>query len=77
MADRNPCTIEEARAFVTHVESLFMPWDIPELLAGFTDDCIVRFGDRRSSVARRRSKSCSAAAASGKRIIVCARSSAP
>ena len=22
-----------------------MPWDIPELLAGFTDDCIVRFGD--------------------------------
>jgi len=22
-----------------------MPWDIPGLLAGFTDDCIVRFGD--------------------------------
>jgi len=45
MADRNPRTIEEARAFVAHVESLFMPWDIPGLLAGFTDDCIVRFGD--------------------------------
>jgi nuclear transport factor 2 (NTF2) superfamily protein len=45
MADRNPSTVEEARAFVAHVESLFMPWDIPGLLAGFTDDCIVRFGD--------------------------------
>jgi nuclear transport factor 2 (NTF2) superfamily protein len=45
MADRNPRTIEEAHAFVAHVESLFMPWDIPKLLAGFTDDCIVRFGD--------------------------------
>jgi nuclear transport factor 2 (NTF2) superfamily protein len=45
MADRSPRTIEEARAFVAHVESLFMPWDIPGLLAGFTDDCIVRFGD--------------------------------
>src|SRR5260370_41190430 len=45
MTDRNPQTIDEARAFVAHVESLFMPWDIPGLLAGFTDDCIVRFGD--------------------------------
>ena len=45
MADRNPRTTEEARAFVAHVQSLFMPWDIPGLLAGFTDDCIVRFGD--------------------------------
>jgi nuclear transport factor 2 (NTF2) superfamily protein len=45
MADRNPRTIEEARAFVAHVKSLFMPWDIPGLLAGFTDDCVVRFGD--------------------------------
>ena len=45
MTDRNPQTIEEARAFVAHVESLFMPWDIPGLLAGFTDDCAVRFGD--------------------------------
>ena len=45
MADRNPRTVEEARAFVAQVESLFMPWDIPSLLAGFTDDCIVRFGD--------------------------------
>jgi len=45
MTNRNPSTIEEARAFVAHVESLFMPWDIPALLAGFTDDCVVRFGD--------------------------------
>jgi nuclear transport factor 2 (NTF2) superfamily protein len=45
MSDRNPQTIEEARAFVAHVESLFMPWNIDALLAGFTEDCIVRFGD--------------------------------
>ena len=45
MADRNPRTVEEAHAFVAHVESLFMPWDIERLLAGFTDDCVVRFGD--------------------------------
>src|SRR5919109_1671839 len=45
MTERNPQTIEEARAFVAHVESLFMPWNIPALLAGFTDDCVVRFGD--------------------------------
>ena len=45
MADRNPQTIEEAREFVAQVESLFMPWNIPALLAGFTDDCVVRFGD--------------------------------
>jgi len=45
MADRNPLTIEEARAFVSRVEALFMPWDITGLLAGFTDDCVVRFGD--------------------------------
>ena len=42
---RNPRTVEEARAFVAHVEALFMPWNIPALLAGFTDDCIVRFSD--------------------------------
>jgi nuclear transport factor 2 (NTF2) superfamily protein len=45
MPDRNPQTTEQARAFVAHVQSLFMPWDIPGLLAGFTEDCIVRFGD--------------------------------
>jgi len=45
MAERNPRTVEEARAFVAHVESLFMPWNIAALLDGFTDDCIVRFGD--------------------------------
>jgi nuclear transport factor 2 (NTF2) superfamily protein len=42
---RNPRTVEEARAFVARVEALFMPWNIPALIAGFTDDCIVRFGD--------------------------------
>ena len=45
MTDCNPRTVEEARALVARVESLFMPWDIPGLLDGFTDDCVVRFGD--------------------------------
>src|SRR5260221_9750919 len=45
MAGGNPQTLDEARAFVAHVQSLFMPWDIPSLLAGFTEDCVVRFGD--------------------------------
>ena len=43
--NRNPQTVDEARAFVAQVQSLFMPWDIPGLLAGFTEDCVVRFGD--------------------------------
>jgi nuclear transport factor 2 (NTF2) superfamily protein len=42
--DRNPRTIEEARAVVAHVQSLFMPWNIDALVAGFTEDCVVRFG---------------------------------
>jgi nuclear transport factor 2 (NTF2) superfamily protein len=42
---RNPVTAEEASAFVARVESLFMPWDVAGLVAGFTEDCIVRFGD--------------------------------
>jgi hypothetical protein len=41
--ERNPQTTE-ARTFVEHVESLFMPWNIDALVDGFTDDCIVRFG---------------------------------
>ncbi|HEX3537170.1 MAG TPA: nuclear transport factor 2 family protein [Stellaceae bacterium] len=45
MTGRNPQTIDEARAFVAHVESLFRPWNIDALLAGFTEDCVVRFGD--------------------------------
>ena len=45
MTERNPQTVEEARGFVAHVESLFMPWNIPALLTGFTEDCVVRFGD--------------------------------
>ena len=43
-SDRNPRTSEEAHAFVSYVESLFMPWNIDALVAGFTDDCVVRFG---------------------------------
>ena len=45
MTGRNPQTVDEAGAFVAHVESLFMPWDTPALLDGFTEDCVVRFGD--------------------------------
>jgi nuclear transport factor 2 (NTF2) superfamily protein len=42
--DGNPRTAEECRAFVAHVEQLFMPWNIDALVAGFTEDCVVRFG---------------------------------
>ena len=42
--DRNPRTPDEARALVAYVESLFMPWNVDALVAGFTDDCVVRFG---------------------------------
>ena len=45
MTGQNPRTVEEACAFVAHVESLFMPWNIDGLLAGFTEDCVVKFGD--------------------------------
>jgi nuclear transport factor 2 (NTF2) superfamily protein len=45
MPGRNPRTADEARALVAHVEQLFMPWNIDALLAGFTDDCVVKFGD--------------------------------
>jgi nuclear transport factor 2 (NTF2) superfamily protein len=41
---RNPRTNEEARAFVSYVESLFMPWNVEALVTGFTEDCLVRFG---------------------------------
>jgi nuclear transport factor 2 (NTF2) superfamily protein len=52
MPGHNPRTVEEARAFVAHVESLFMPWNIDALLAGFTDDCIVKFGDLPESTGK-------------------------
>lgn len=45
MTGHNPRTAEEARAFVAHVESLFRPWNVEALLAGFTEDCVVKFGD--------------------------------
>jgi nuclear transport factor 2 (NTF2) superfamily protein len=41
----NPRTMEEALKLVKHVESLFMPWNIPALADGFTEDCVVRFGN--------------------------------
>ena len=44
-AGHNPRTDEEARAFVAHVEKLFMPWNIDALVEGFTEDCEVRFGN--------------------------------
>ena len=40
----SPRTPEEAERLVKQVEGLFMPWDIDALVAGFTDDCVVRFG---------------------------------
>jgi nuclear transport factor 2 (NTF2) superfamily protein len=42
--NRNPATLEEALALVKQVEQLFMPWNVDALVAGFTADCIVRFG---------------------------------
>ncbi|MGC1467010.1 MAG: DUF1348 family protein [Pseudolabrys sp.] len=43
-ASRNPQTVEEAKALVRHVESLFLPWNVDALVEGFTDDCVIRFG---------------------------------
>lgn len=40
----NPRTEDEAAALVSYVESLFMPWNVDALVAGFTEDCTVRFG---------------------------------
>jgi uncharacterized membrane protein/nuclear transport factor 2 (NTF2) superfamily protein len=40
----NPTTAAQARALVSHVESLFMPWNIDALVDGFSEDCVVRFG---------------------------------
>jgi nuclear transport factor 2 (NTF2) superfamily protein len=37
--------MEEALKLIKHVESLFMPWNIPALADGFTEDCVVRFGN--------------------------------
>lgn len=45
VAGRNPQTFEEASRLVKHVEGLFMPWDFEGLLAGFTDDCVVRYAE--------------------------------
>jgi nuclear transport factor 2 (NTF2) superfamily protein len=37
--------LEEAQALVKRVEALFMPWNVEGLAAGFTEDCVVRFGN--------------------------------
>jgi nuclear transport factor 2 (NTF2) superfamily protein len=42
--DCNPRSAEAARSLVAYVESLFMPWNVDALVAGFTEDCVVRFG---------------------------------
>ena len=36
--------LAEAQALVKRVEALFMPWNVDALVAGFTEDCVVRFG---------------------------------
>ncbi len=41
----NPQTTDDARSFVAHVEALFMPWNLDALADGFTEDCVVRFGN--------------------------------
>ena len=41
---RNPRTVDEAKALVKHVESLFLKRNVVALVAGFTDDCVIRFG---------------------------------
>jgi hypothetical protein len=52
MTDRNPQTLDEARAFVARVESLVMPWNIHGLLASFTEDCVICIADLPKSTAR-------------------------
>jgi len=37
--------LDEAKALVKRVEALFMPWNVDALADGFTEDCIVRFGN--------------------------------
>jgi len=41
----NPKTFDDALQFVKQVESVFNNWDLEAVMAGFTDDCIVRFAD--------------------------------
>ena len=66
MPGRNPHTVEEARAFVAHVQSLFMPWDIEASSPALPRIASCVLATCPNSGARRRSKSCSAAAGSGK-----------
>lgn len=67
-SDHNPKSAEEAKALVKHVESLFMPWNIDALVAGFTDDCVVRFGTVPEFRGREKSGLCATARSqSGKR----------
>jgi hypothetical protein len=41
---KDPKTVEEAEALIRDVESLCMSWDVDGMAAGFTEDCIARFG---------------------------------
>jgi len=72
--DRNPCTIEEARSFVRHVESLFMPWNIDALADGFTEDCTLRFGTVPEFRGRTALREFSPPEAPSRKIIACASS---
>src|SRR5260370_17892872 len=45
MTGRHPQTFDEARAFVAYVEAPVMPWNIAGRVVGFSEDCVVRFGD--------------------------------
>jgi hypothetical protein len=74
--DRNPRTIEQARTLVAYVESLFMPWNIDALVAGFTEDCVVRFGAVPEFRGMTRFGNSSRQEARGKRAIVSGSSSA-
>jgi nuclear transport factor 2 (NTF2) superfamily protein len=43
-SEGNPKTLQEAEALVRQVEQLCMPWNVDGMAAGFTDDCVARFG---------------------------------
>ncbi len=69
---RNPQTLDEAQAPSSRMSRSLVHavQDIPALLAGFNEDCVVRFGDlpefRGKNGAR---TNCSAAVANGSRTI--------
>lgn len=42
---RNPRALDEARALSLGSRRCSCPWNVPALVASFTEDCVVRFGD--------------------------------